>query len=106
MPGGLGGPTSEYPAIEDFDDALYELDELMQRWKHRLTIRDLSLAERYLKGEIRLLVRLEEVGRAGEKLRAVLQGVSPISRQDGYAKSLEPFPCHSTGRRMLSVTCL
>jgi hypothetical protein len=78
---------SENAPLGYSDDALHELDELLDRWENRLTVDNLALAERYLKGEIRLIVSFEKIGRADKQFRAVLQGVLPIARVDGERKN-------------------
>jgi hypothetical protein len=83
---------SENGTLGYADDALHELDELLERWEHRLTVDNLALAERYLKGELRLIADMEEIGGAGKKLRAALQGVCPVGWLDGYAEVLQPLP--------------
>jgi hypothetical protein len=78
---------SENAPLGYSDDALHELDELLDRWENRLTVDNLALAERYLKGEIRLIVSFEKIGRADKQFRAVLQGVLPIAGVDGERKN-------------------
>jgi hypothetical protein len=58
---------SENAPLGYSDDALHELDELLDRWENRLTVDNLALAERYLKGELRLIADMEEIGGAGKK---------------------------------------
>ena len=65
-------------SFEDSDDLLGELSEIEQRWNDRLTINNLSLAERYLKGELRLVACLQVGNGTDKQLRAILQGIFPI----------------------------
>lgn len=41
---------------EDIDDALYEVDELLERWNNRLSIDNLSLAKRYADGALNIAI--------------------------------------------------
>lgn len=50
------------PGVEELDRALSDANKLGQRWKERLTLDDPRLNERYLKGEIELLLRLKPRG--------------------------------------------
>jgi hypothetical protein len=40
------------------DDAIDKMNKLMQKWKDRLTVDNLRLSERYLKGEVEVIVHL------------------------------------------------
>jgi len=42
----------ENSAREDIDEAFCEIDELCQRWDNSLSVKNLTLAERYLKAEL------------------------------------------------------
>ena len=43
------------------------IQQLAERWDNRLTFKNLRLAERYLKGELEILVLLKEVGVSGKQ---------------------------------------
>lgn len=47
----LPGCLKDAPS-EDIDEALNEIDELCERWDNGLSVKNLPLAERYLKGEL------------------------------------------------------
>lgn len=47
-------PTREKSLLHDDDDVFDEIDELLERWNNRLSIHNLVLAERYLKGELKI----------------------------------------------------
>ena len=53
----------ENVTVEDVGHAARELDELFQCWTDRLTLNNLRFSERYLKGE--LIVMLDLVGLGG-----------------------------------------
>lgn len=42
--------------IKDIDEALHEIDELLERWENRLSIDKLALAERYRENKLHLVV--------------------------------------------------
>jgi hypothetical protein len=76
---------SENPSLGYGDDALHEFGELLERWNNRLTIDNLALAERYIKGELRILVdgRLTGRGLDDVECRAVLQRVTTVLGSQG-----------------------
>ncbi|MFZ0890720.1 MAG: hypothetical protein WA005_19950 [Candidatus Binataceae bacterium] len=54
---------------EYFDNAINQVNDLVQRWNHRLTLENLTLAKRYVEGHLRILIqfrRLERDDPAGE----------------------------------------
>lgn len=68
---------------EKLDEALDKLAELRQRWEQRLTLDNLALAERYIKGELRILVHLRsrlatDLGRYPEEYCAIFERVLPV----------------------------
>ncbi len=83
--------------VEHINDAFREADKLLEDWNNRLTLDNLSLVERYLKGELWLLcecirqgVSVDGKGCASrsssstdsENFRAIFQGVLPIRGAD------------------------
>jgi hypothetical protein len=85
----------ENAAGEYVDEAFDEIDELMQRWHNRLSVKNLTLAERYLKGELEFgIVFVLGVGPAtvGPEYVAVFERKFPV---DG------PGPCHDRARKMI-----
>lgn len=64
---------------EQLDKSLNKLDKLMQRWDERLTLDNLALAERYLKGELRIHVHLLW---ASEEFCAIFERKLPVSGPD------------------------
>jgi hypothetical protein len=55
--------------IKDIDNALRELDELEKCWNNRLSFDNLRLAERYLKGELDIIITFRTA--SGDQFRAV-----------------------------------
>lgn len=47
---------SQGSSFEDYDDALQEVDELIESFDNRLTLSNLRLPERYIDGKLKLLV--------------------------------------------------
>lgn len=70
----MTNPGSDKP-VDLVDDVLDEIRSTMQRVKDRLRLQDLRLAERYVKGELHLLVEWRS-GEIAEKYVAYLQRVS------------------------------
>jgi hypothetical protein len=66
------------------DDAVNKMARLMKEWKNRITLDNLRLSERYLKGEIELLIQFRSVlpDNTGN-LCAVLKYWKPFARRDG-----------------------
>lgn len=73
---GQGGaesrPFQEDVTVEDIDNALRELDELMECWNNRLTFDNLALRKRYLKGDLDIPILIIIGG--SKKLLAVAHG--------------------------------
>jgi hypothetical protein len=62
----LPGRQSEDAPSEDIDDALREVDELLEGWNNRLSIKNLAIAERY--AEAVLEFGIVFVARVGDQL--------------------------------------
>lgn len=71
---------------EDIDQAFSEIDQLIESWNHRLSFSNLALAERYLNGNLRIVVDFTD--RGGKDYRAVLQRELPILRSERNTQSL------------------
>jgi hypothetical protein len=97
---------SEDLPLEDSDNALREIAELLERWENRLTIDNLALTERYVKGELGLkidftiyrLVAVPNKERARTKwdrlqYSAIFQGILPASRVQANGLRFEVFGC-------------
>lgn len=84
---GENGQASVYEALgkdfggDDFQRAARKLDQLSERWNNRLSIDNLALAKRYIKGEMILLVDLavSRGSRHSKNCRAIFQRELPIS---------------------------
>jgi hypothetical protein len=62
--------------------AFEEIDQLIERWNNRLTIKNLALAKRYLEAKMHLVIRWEWYTQGRSKqLRAILQRVLSIGPQ-------------------------
>ena len=74
---------------EDIDEAFSEIDELRQRWDDRLSIKNLALAERYLKGELEFGIILEwqSDARVSEKYVAILERKFPFCGHDPHHRA-------------------
>ncbi len=74
---------------EKLDESLDKLHKLKQRWNKRLTLDNLALTERYLKGELRVVVHLRSrpaatFGRNSEEWCAVFQRKLPVGGTESY----------------------
>jgi hypothetical protein len=79
-------PRSNQEFIEANYDGVDEIRELMKNWKNRFTCDNPRVSERYLKGELRVLVEIKSLVPLGNtiKLCAVLQRERQITRdRDG-----------------------
>lgn len=89
---GQAGDSSEDIAFKNIDGALDELSELLERWDNRLTIDNLSLAERYLKGELVVGVEFGCVDWGSQQFRAIYQRELPIGGVPVHHGGLYGFP--------------
>src|SRR6056297_520316 len=83
----------------NFQCANRKLVELFRRWDNRLTIDNLSLAKRYIEGELLVFVAfiLSGGGFNGQKCRAVFHRELRISRTPTVgSKALRDRPAHSS----------
>lgn len=94
--------ASEAAPLEDANDLLGEIDELLESWQNRLTINNLTLAERYLNGELRLVINSNLLSRGSfndVQWRAVLQGIGSISGSNcerwSYKRFILPRDWHT-----------
>ena len=65
--------------FENVEHALDKLADLRERWINRLTVKNLSLAKRYLKGELCVVIRWF-IGPGNKECRAILKRELPVSR--------------------------
>lgn len=86
---------SGQPRFEHVEHALDKLADLRERWNNRLTIKNLSLAERYLKFELVVVACWSGPFLGGFKqYRAVLKREHPVRRPDREGDAgdiLQPF---------------
>jgi hypothetical protein len=84
---GRGSRLTKEPR-EKIYEAFDKLDKLTERWNQRLTLDNLALTERYLKGELRIIVNLRQVvaalGRDFEEYCAIFQRKLPVCRANTY----------------------
>lgn len=82
---------------EKLDESLDKLGKLMERWDQRLTLDNLALAERYLKGELRIVVHARHgaSGRRAEEYCAIFKRILPVgwteSKEHGNVRRHGPF---------------
>jgi hypothetical protein len=85
------------------DDAVNEVGKLMEKWKNRLTLDNLRLSERYLEGNLEILVHLvEQIGGCAKNHCAVLKYREPVSGGDGRS-DLHQYTLR--GKRVRKVNC-
>jgi hypothetical protein len=60
------GIASNQERFEIADNAIDQIKKLFCRLKNQITFRDLRLGERYIKAELKILVRMSFVGRSGD----------------------------------------
>jgi hypothetical protein len=94
---------------EQVDDPVNKVRELMEKWDKRITLDNLRLVERYLKGEleVHILLRLSvESGQAGE-FAAILTYFEPIARaeQDRSSKCRDIAPGECSANQT-GIPCL
>ena len=70
----------------DIDQALGEIDELIEGWNHRLSFSNLALSERYLKGNLWIVIEFADGG--GKDYRALLQRELPVLGSERKTHSL------------------
>jgi hypothetical protein len=74
-------PLGEDFLCERLDCVARELDELIERGNNRLTVNNLTLSERYLKGELQVLIAASaRSGSNTHNFRVIVQRKLPISR--------------------------
>jgi len=83
--------------LDERDEALQQAIDFIQqsakRWHNRFTYKNLRFAERYLKGELEILVLFKEVGSGAEEFGALLKRIRcrrPDTDQHGW-QILCPF---------------
>src|SRR5262245_20505769 len=64
--------------LETNNDVINRLHHIMERWQERLTLDNLRIADRYVKGELHILVRFR-IGGIDEEHIAFFQRALPIS---------------------------
>lgn len=72
----------EHIICERLDRVAGKLDKLNERWNNRLTLDNLALAKRYIKGELRVVVDFHAGGCCLKEYCAVFQRKLPISRSE------------------------
>jgi hypothetical protein len=77
--------------LEIGDDLLDKIRQLMNRWENRLTLNNLRLIERYLEGELRILIHTRW---HGEEYCAVFYGEDSIRRRYVH---IHDWRAHDTG---------
>jgi hypothetical protein len=77
------------------------INHLNEKWKQRLTLDNLRLIERYLKGELQLLIEFSIRG-IGEKFCAYLQGAMPVT---GIHPNWCPFKTAQTAKDRIVLKC-
>lgn len=87
------GSALTIASLDEEDDALAEAAELADSWKQRLTLNNLALAERYLKGklEVCLIFLISGGGADAEYGCAILKRIQAIRRFDIDAGKLDWF---------------
>ena len=76
--GMLMKPQSDQQGLETENQVVNIIRHLNERWEQRLTLDNLRLAERYVKGELHLLIHFR-VGGVTEEYAALLKRKLPIS---------------------------
>ena len=71
-------PQSDQQGLETENQVVNIIRHLNERWEQRLTLDNLRLAERYVKGELHLLIHFR-VGGVTEEYAALLKRKLPIS---------------------------
>jgi hypothetical protein len=68
---------------ERTDNSIHKLGELMKRWGNRLTLKGLSIAEKYIKGRIEIIADLDIFRRGKiENLHAIFSADSTILKRN------------------------
>src|ERR1700693_287600 len=82
------------------DDAVYKMGQLMEKWKNRLTLDNLRLSERYLKGNLEVQILFREHGRLkSTNLCAVLSRWNcPIRLDSGGRSNFNFLPLPESSR--------
>lgn len=97
-------------SLHEFDDALRVASELSERWEQRLTLNNLALAKRYLKGELIICLAFAVSRGSGdlEYGRAVLKRVHTVGGSDVDAREddwfILPRDRHRDMHRKVSVS--
>lgn len=81
--------SPEYGSFKDIDNALDEIDELLERWNNRLSVKDLRFAERYFNDRMELgLVYVRRAAPVGEQYCAVFNRNS-VTGLEGQAREAD-----------------
>jgi len=83
---------------ERTDNSIHKLGELMKRWDNRLTLKGLSIAEKYIKGRIEIIADLD-IFRGG-KLKICMPSLA-LTRQ--FSKETKLSPLKKSSRSGISV---
>src|SRR5665647_820658 len=90
------GLRSEKALLENEDEALHEIDELTERWHHRLTFGNLRFVVRYLKDEVGIGIEVrfpkghsQNLVAFFERERSIVEGQGD-GRLGGLPRDLDP----------------
>src|SRR5262245_25414253 len=83
--------SEEKPPLDAENYVFDEITELTDRWVKRLTLDNLSIAERYLNSNLNIIVncRADLGNGACENVRAIFRGGSEISWIQPYPRQLD-----------------
>jgi hypothetical protein len=85
--------THDVP-LKPVDDAVNEFRELYKRWDNRLTLKNIDIAERYIKSGLQLLADLHIRGRGDDiDLRAIVHRADETV-SEGYCNPALKGSCH------------
>jgi hypothetical protein len=94
--------------LEQHDSVADQIREMLERFKNRLTLDNPRLVERYIKGELHLLIQLI-IGSSDEKFVAILQRAQPVcwgKKDGGIAHEIRKPPRHIFGHQAPNIDAL